>query len=213
MPLAVLVLLLYVCLAGPVSLAHASACGSSACRDRLAVSLAGEAAAGEGEEGEGEEAEEEGEEAEEGGEAAAEEEDEEAASVEAEEEEEAEAHQKKGKRHAGKGRRNGAIVLSNLSLTSKSAAALKHGPTASRIEFSFSLTKRMKVLVTLVKQSKPHAHKRWMAIPADSLTISASKGSSRHRLVGHNRLSAGRYRLTLRPAQGRSRSIYVNVRG
>lgn len=214
MLLAVVALLLVACLTAPESLAHSTAttCGLSACRDRLAVSLSAEAAAGEGEEGEGEEAgEEEGEGSEEDGEAAAGE-DEESASSEAEAEEEEETRHA-GKRRAGKGPRKGAIVLSSLSLTSKSVAALKHGPTASRIEFTFSLTKRMKVLVTLVKQSKAHARGRWTAIPADSLTISAAKGSNRHRLAGHNHLSAGRYRLTLRPTQGRSRSIYVNVRG
>lgn len=103
-------------------------------------------------------------------------------------------------------------MLSKLRLTHKSATSLRHGPVASRVEFSFHLTKSMKVLVTLVKQGKPHAHKRWTALAGDSLTIAAAKGSSHYRLKARNHLSAGRYRLTLWPSHGKPRSIYVNVR-
>lgn len=201
------VLLLALCLSAAPSFARSSRCAALVCAQQLAVSLSGEAAAEEGEEGEGEEAEEEGEEQ---GETSAEEEE---ASAEAEAEEGAEERHRGKRRGARKHASGSALVLSKLQLTHKSSASLKHKPAASQVEFSFSLAKAMKVQVTFVKQGKPHARKRWTAIPADSLTISATKGSSRHHLLGHNRLSAGRYRLTLSPAQGKSRAIYVNVRG
>ncbi|MGN6373711.1 MAG: hypothetical protein ACTHM1_12130 [Solirubrobacteraceae bacterium] len=206
--LGLVVLMLLLCLGAAPSFARSSRC-AVACTGQLAVSLSGEAAGEEGEEGEGEEAVEE-EEGEEEGATSAEEEE---ASAEAEAEEEAEGRHR-GKRHGARKRvSGGALVLSKLQLTHKSSVSLKHSPLASQVEFSFRLVKSMKVQVTFVKQGKPHAHKHWTAIPADSLTISATKGSSRHHLVGRNRLSAGRYRLTLSPAHGKPRSIYVSVRG
>lgn len=214
--LALVALLLLVCLSAGPSFARASACGSIACGQQLAVSLSAEAPGEEGEAEEGEEAgeEEEGEEGEEGGEGPSEEEDEEAASAEAEEEAEDEERSNGHKRHGARKRApRSTIVLSKLRLTHKSATSLRHHPAASQVEFSFSLAKSMKVLVTLVKQGKPHARKRWTALPADSVTIPAAKGSSRRHLSGRNRLSAGRYRLTLWPSHGRPRSIYVTVRG
>jgi hypothetical protein len=208
-----LVALLLVGLSAAPSFARAWACGSIAC-GQLAVSLSAEAA-DEGEEAE--EGEEPGEEEEEGGEGSSEEDEEEeeaAASVEAEEEAEAEERRRSGKRHSARNRApGGVIVLSKLRLTHKSATTLRHSPAASQVEFSFRLAKSMKVLVTLVKQGKPHARKRWTALPGDSLKIAAAKGSSHYRLKARNRLSAGRYRLTLWPSHGKPRSIYVNVRG
>lgn len=208
------VLLLLVCLGAAPAFARSSRCAPLGCGQQLSVSLtaSAEAAAEEGEESEGEEAgDEEGEEGEEDAESSSEEE--EAASAEAEAEEEAEERHR-GKRHRARKRASGvALVLSKLRLTHKSLASLKHSPAASQVEFSFSLVKSMKVRVTLVKQGKPHARKRWTAVPADSLTISATKGSNRHRLLGHNRLAAGRYRLSVWPVRGRVRSIYVTVRG
>lgn len=223
-PLALLVLLLVLCLNATSSWARSNAsCGALACRT-LGASLSGEASAegpeseaeGNGEEGEeGTSEDEGGSEAREGGEENSEENEEEA-TAEAQEEAEARAPGSGRKRHGAsgaKGGRNSPAVLSKLHLTGTSIARLKtHDPVASRVEFTFSLAKSMKVRVTLVKQSKPNSHKHWTALSADSLTISAAKGTSRHRLTGGNRLSAGRYRLTLTPAHGRPRSIYVNVR-
>jgi hypothetical protein len=211
-----LVALLLVCVGARPSFARASACAPIACGHSLAVSLSGEATAEEGEEGDGnEEAGQEESEDEERAEGSAqeEEEDEESASAEAEAEAEAEERHR-GRQHGARKRTAGeALVLSKLQLTHKSLASLRHSPAASRVEFSFSLLASMKVHVTLLRQAKPRGRKRWTAISADSLTISATKGSSRHRLLGRNRLAAGRYRLTLWPARGRVRSIYVSVRG
>lgn len=210
-PLALLALLLLLCLSAAPSFARSSPCAAVACAQPLTVSLSAEAADEEAEEGE-EAGEEEGEE---GGEASSEEDEEESASAEAEEEAEAEGRRRGLRRRHGVHNyaSGGAIVLSKLRLTPRSAASLKHSPVASKVEFSFSLTRSMKVLVTLVKQGKPHAHRRWTALPGDSLTIAPAKGSSQYRLKARNHLSAGRYRLTLWPSHGKPRSIYVDVRG
>jgi hypothetical protein len=45
----------------------------------------------------------------------------------------------------------------------------------------------------------------------DSLVLSLSQGHVARSLKGHNHLSAGRYRLTVKPTGGRSRSIYLSV--
>lgn len=68
-----------------------------------------------------------------------------------------------------------------------------------------------KVHVTLVKQTSARGHKRWTMLP-DSLTTNAGKGRGSRNLTGHNTLSAGRYLLTVKPANGRSRSIYLSAR-
>jgi hypothetical protein len=79
------------------------------------------------------------------------------------------------------------------------------------LEFSFTLTAPAKVHVTLVEQTSSHGHKHWTTLP-DSLTANAGKGRGSGKLTGHNRLSPGRYRLTLKPSSGRSRSIYLTAR-
>lgn len=68
-----------------------------------------------------------------------------------------------------------------------------------------------KLHVTLVEQTTSHGHKHWTTLP-DSLTTKAGKGLVSDKLTGRNRLSAGRYRLTLKPTNGRSRSIYLTAR-
>ncbi len=154
------------------------------------------------------------------GEDESEEAEEEAASAEAEAEEETESespsshsHHKPGARshhHSGSGA--SAAVISRLTLTAKATTALRHSkPLASAVEFSFMLSAPAKVHVTLVEQTSSHGHKHWTTLP-DSLTTNAAKGSASAKLTGHNRLSAGRYRLTLKPSSGRSRSIYLTAR-
>jgi hypothetical protein len=69
------------------------------------------------------------------------------------------------------------------------------------------------VQVTLVKQTSGVARarkKRWTTLP-DSLILSAGQGRVEHSLTGHNRLSAGRYRLTVKPITGNPRSIYLST--
>jgi hypothetical protein len=105
----------------------------------------------------------------------------------------------------------GVVVLSRLTLTARAMAALKHGhPSASAVGFSFTLSAPAKVRVTLVKQASVHGYKQWASLP-DSLTVTVGKGRASHNLTGRNKLSPGRYRLTVKPAMGRPRSIYLNA--
>ncbi len=103
------------------------------------------------------------------------------------------------------------VAISDLKLTARATAALAHRlPTASAVAFSFTLNARANVHVTIVKQTGPSGHEHWSSLP-DSLMLSLAKGRAARSLKGHNRLSVGRYRLTLKPTGGRSRSIYLSV--
>ena len=50
-----------------------------------------------------------------------------------------------------------------------------------------------------------------MAMLPDSLSLSLTQGHVARSLKGHNHLQVGRYRLTVKPAGGHSRSIYLSV--
>lgn len=136
---------------------------------------------------------------------------EEAASVEAEAEEaevETEAEAEAAASGAQLGRE---VVLSDLKLTPQTSTALRRRqPVAAAVGFSFTLSAPAKVRVTLVKQTNVKGHIRWVALP-NSLTLTAAKGQDRSSLKGHDRLSLGRYRLTVKPAGGHSRSIYLSA--
>jgi hypothetical protein len=136
---------------------------------------------------------------------------EEAATAEVEAEEEETGFQAGGS-PSGRAGATGNVSLSKLELTAQATAALDHHhPSASAIVFSFTLSAPSKVRVTLVRQTVSHDQKRWTALP-DSLTVNASLGRVSCRLSGHNHLSPGRYRLTVRPLAGNSRSIYLSAR-
>lgn len=110
---------------------------------------------------------------------------------------------------------SGNVVLSRLKLTATAMAALKHRrPSASTVRFSFTLNVPVRVHVTLVKQTNGvgAAGKRWTMLP-NSLLLSAGQGRVERSLTGHNRLSPGRYRLTVKPTNGASRSIYLSIPG
>jgi hypothetical protein len=103
------------------------------------------------------------------------------------------------------------VAASDLKLTARATAALTHRlPTASAIAFSFTLSVRADVHVTIVRQTNTGGHKHWSMLP-DSLTLSLAQGHVARSLKGHNRLPAGRYRLTVKPTGGHSRSIYLSV--
>ncbi|HEY3866240.1 MAG TPA: hypothetical protein VGL54_09175 [Solirubrobacteraceae bacterium] len=137
-----------------------------------------------------------------------------AASAEAEAEEAAEdaTEAKAEAEEAASGARPGTdVVLSDLKLTGRASTMLRHRqPVASAVTFSFTLSAPATVSVTLVKQTDVEGHTRWVPLP-NSLTLPAAKGQDHSSLKGHDRLSPGRYRLTVKPAGGRSRSIYLNV--
>ena len=103
------------------------------------------------------------------------------------------------------------VAVSNLKLTARATAALAHSlPTASAVAFSFTLSARADVHVTIVRQTSGGGHKHWDMLP-DSLTLSHAHGHVARSLKGHNRLPAGRYRLTVKPTGGHPRSIYISV--
>lgn len=103
------------------------------------------------------------------------------------------------------------VAVSDLKLTARATAALAHHlPTASAIAFSFTLSAAANVRVTIVRQTSTSGHKHWATLP-DSLTLSLIRGHVARSLKGHNHLSAGRYRLTVKPAGSHSRSIYLSV--
>jgi hypothetical protein len=107
---------------------------------------------------------------------------------------------------------DGSIVISQLKLTSRATSALtQRQPSASSICFSFTLSAPASLHVVIVRQTSTGGHKRWTVLP-DSLTLSVGQGHANRSLKGHNHLQAGRYRLTLKPAGGHSRSIYLSVR-
>jgi hypothetical protein len=137
---------------------------------------------------------------------------EEAASAEAEAEEVEEVEAGTGTSAASGPNDGGSVVLSHLELTTKATIALAHRlPPASAIGFSFTLSAPAKVQVTIVRQASTGGRNHWSAL-ADSLTMSVTKGRATRSLKGHNRLSPGRYRLTVKPSGGRSRSIYLTAR-
>lgn len=105
----------------------------------------------------------------------------------------------------------GSVAISDLKLTARATAALAHRlPTASAIAFSFTLSARTDVHVAIVRQTGTSGREHWSVLP-DSLVLSLAKGHAARSLKGRNRLSAGRYRLTLKPTGGHSRSIYLSV--
>ncbi len=102
-------------------------------------------------------------------------------------------------------------VLSALALTRNATIALRHDPARiSRIAFAFTLNVPARVRVTLAEQVLAHGHTRWQVLP-DSLTVAAARGRDSAHLRAHGTLSPGRYRLTLTPLRGRSRSIRFRV--
>jgi hypothetical protein len=105
----------------------------------------------------------------------------------------------------------GVAVVSRLTLTARATSSLRRRtPKASTVEFSFVLSAPARVKVTLVRQTRKANHE-WAMLP-DSLTISVAKGPVNRRLLAHNRLSPGRYRLTVRPLNGVARSIYLKAK-
>jgi hypothetical protein len=103
------------------------------------------------------------------------------------------------------------VAISHLELTARATAALaRRLPTASAIAFSFTLSANSDVHVTIVRQTSSGGHKQWATLP-DSLRLSLTQGHVARSLKGRNHLSPGRYRLTVKPTGGRSRSIYLSV--
>ncbi len=108
---------------------------------------------------------------------------------------------------------NGPTVtqLSALALTLHAIVALNGSrPKASQVGFTFIMSARARVRVTLSRQVRRHRRKRWQSL-RDSLTINAAPGRDSRHLVGGNALAAGAYRLTLQPLGATARSIVFDI--
>jgi hypothetical protein len=98
-----------------------------------------------------------------------------------------------------------------LTLTAGARAAVRHTRvTISELVFSCTLSAAVTVRATLAVRVRSGGHTHWRTLP-DTLAFSAAKGVNRRQLHGVARLAPGRYRLTLDPVGGKSRSIAIQV--
>jgi hypothetical protein len=98
-------------------------------------------------------------------------------------------------------------ILSAPALTETASEALSHGkPKVSQIAFAFTLNVAAHVQVKLAKQVVTHGRKRWQTLPY-ALTITGARGRDSSRLSAHAALAPGRYRLTLTPVGGVTRTL------
>jgi hypothetical protein len=105
----------------------------------------------------------------------------------------------------------GSVRLSNLALTFNAIAALSRGrPRFSQMAFTFTLSTPATVRITLARQVRVHRRARW-AMQRGSFTIAAVQGGNQARLRSRRALRAGRYLLTLTPAQGAAQSIAIVI--
>ena len=103
------------------------------------------------------------------------------------------------------------VRLSSLKLARKSVAAMAHRAVhASQVRFAFTISAAASVEVRLARASARAGEVRWHTL-ADSLTLSAVRGSNHGRLHAANLLRAGEYRLTLSVTPGISRAIIIRV--
>jgi hypothetical protein len=102
-------------------------------------------------------------------------------------------------------------ILSAPALRRTAAAALRRGkPRVSRIAFAFTLNVAARVRVSLAKQVTVHGRVRWQTLPY-SRTLAGAAGRNSAHLSARGALAPGRYRLTLAPALGASRSLAFGV--
>jgi hypothetical protein len=103
------------------------------------------------------------------------------------------------------------VRLSSLKLARRSGAAMAHRAVrASQVRFAFTISAATSVQVRLARASARAGEVRWHTL-ADSLTLSAVRGSNHGRLHAANLLRAGEYRLTLSVTPGISRAIIIRV--
>ncbi len=102
-------------------------------------------------------------------------------------------------------------TVSALSLTRPAIVALnRKRPKVSKVAFSFTISAPARVRVTIAKRVRVHGRLQWKTISAP-FEILAAGGRQSRRLSGRGALAAGRYRLTLTPARGASRSIIFRI--
>jgi hypothetical protein len=104
-----------------------------------------------------------------------------------------------------------AVVLSRLALTRDAKLALnRRRRKALALAFSFIISASARVHVTLAERARKGGASRWHTLP-DSLTIHAVTGRNARHLTGRNVLTAGVYRLTVKPSTGNSVSIIFKL--
>jgi hypothetical protein len=103
------------------------------------------------------------------------------------------------------------VTLTHLSLTLSAVVALNRvHPPLSGIAFTFTLSAKTTVRVTLARRVRVHGHWRWSTL-GGSNSVAAQAGSNHWHLSGRSSLPAGLYRLTLTPARGSARSLLVSI--
>ncbi|HEY3759546.1 MAG TPA: S8 family serine peptidase [Solirubrobacteraceae bacterium] len=105
------------------------------------------------------------------------------------------------------------VRIASIALTaSTSAALLRESPLAiSRLAFAFTIDAAARVRVTLARRVRTAGHSRWELEPG-SFTLSARRGGERFHMRGRATLAGGRYRVTLTPIGGPSRSLTFVLR-
>jgi len=99
------------------------------------------------------------------------------------------------------------VQLSALALTVNAIVALNAShPKVSQIGFTFTINVATTVRLTLAKRVHIHHRSRWKTV-GRSISASTVLGRNTWRLVGHGKLSPGRYRITLTPAHGASKAL------
>ena len=103
-------------------------------------------------------------------------------------------------------------VVSGLRLTARAVVALRGGhPRVSQVGFSFALSARSNLRVTLARQLRAGKRQRWKQTTGASLLFATAGQKARH-LQGRRALIAGRYQLTLAPVGGRAETITFRIR-
>jgi Subtilase family len=104
-----------------------------------------------------------------------------------------------------------AVLLAGPRLTRGATIALRRDhPKVSRLSFTFLAGTKIRVRVTLARQTLVHGAKRWVTLP-DSLVLTAARGHDSARLKLRRALVTGVYRLTLTPARGTARSLVFHA--
>jgi hypothetical protein len=102
-------------------------------------------------------------------------------------------------------------VVSALRLTARAAVALRGAhPRVSQVGFSFALSARSNLRVTLARQVRAGKRPRWKQTTGASLLFATAGQKARH-LQGRRALIGGRYQLTLAPVGGRPKTITFRI--
>jgi len=115
--------------------------------------------------------------------------------------------------NSARGSRGGhAVSLSGLHLSHSTTAALAHGGLrASGISFTFRLSGRDHVRVSLERGARSGGHVHW-ALLSGPLDVSGVRGANHDHLHAGFRLQPGAYRVIVTPVSGRAQSLELHVK-